>query len=224
MNALKSTIIFAGGVLIGVAASKVYFEDKYKKKADEEIESVKEYYRKKTMSIKPDLKVLDGAAVTLSKDGLTPEELEKAKAVADDIMSKYSYSNISKKKTDSVEKKTEEVSNIFDKEQKLAESEHPLDSVDRNDSAPYSVEAIDFANNEHFYDQSSLTYYTEDESLVNESEELVDVDFLIGEENLKIFAESDDDEMYIRNDRLGIDFEIIKINGSYAEEIGMNTD
>ena len=48
MSMLKIMAAFAVGAGCGIFAAKTYFEDKYKKLADEEIQSVVERYRKKT--------------------------------------------------------------------------------------------------------------------------------------------------------------------------------
>ena len=47
MSSLNKVLIFTAGVAIGVAASWKFFENKYKKIAQEEIDSVKEVFSRR---------------------------------------------------------------------------------------------------------------------------------------------------------------------------------
>lgn len=72
-SGLKYALVFAGGAAIGVVASWKFFEEKYKKIAQEEIDSVKETWAKKYAKVEekePEEEVFDSVA-----------ELEAARAV-----------------------------------------------------------------------------------------------------------------------------------------------
>lgn len=69
------------------------------------------------------------------------------------------------------------------------------------------------------YEIASLTYYA-DEVLTNDRDEVIkDIDDLIGLESLNHFGEFEDDSVYVRNDKLKTDFEILRDMRNYADVI-----
>ena len=60
------------------------------------------------------------------------------------------------------------------------------------------------------YETVSLTYYA-DEVLADEQDHMIeDLEGTVGEESLSHFGEYEDDSVYVRNDRLKCDFEILR--------------
>lgn len=69
------------------------------------------------------------------------------------------------------------------------------------------------------YDEVSLTYYI-DGVLADENDEPVeDVDNVIGFESLNHFGEYEDDSVFVRNDKLRSDFEILLDQRNYSDVI-----
>ncbi len=71
------------------------------------------------------------------------------------------------------------------------------------------------------YDQISLTYYA-DGTLTDEADRALDereIEETIGRENLRRFGEYEPDSVFVRNDRLKVDYEILLSHGSYAETL-----
>ena len=90
-------------------------------------------------------------------------------------------------------------------------------------SRPYIISPDEFGENDD-YETVSLTYY-EDEVLADEMDELVeDVDDTVGTDSLTHFGEYEDDSVFVRNDRLKCDYEILKDNRTYFEVAGKDTN
>lgn len=95
------------------------------------------------------------------------------------------------------------------------------------DEAPYVLTVEDFHQGMLGHDISTLTLYA-DQMLVNEREEpMDDVARVIGLANLKKFGadpDGDPNTLYIRNTRIGVDFEIVRSEMTYAEVVGLGSD
>ena len=73
---------------------------------------------------------------------------------------------------------------------------------------PYVITPEEFGELDE-YSTASLTYY-DDKILADENDEMVeDVEDTVGFESLSHFGEYEDDSVYVRNDRLKCDFEIL---------------
>lgn len=80
---------------------------------------------------------------------------------------------------------------------------------------PYVISPDEFG--EMDYAIISLTYFA-DGVVVNDKNKIVaNVDELIGEESLTHFGEYEDDSVFVRNDGLKIDFEILRDYRNYSE-------
>ena len=70
---------------------------------------------------------------------------------------------------------------------------------------------------ENDYEISSLTYYADD-VLVDETDEIVDdINYLVGKDSLTHFGEYEDDSVWVRNEELQTDFEILRDLRTYSE-------
>lgn len=87
--------------------------------------------------------------------------------------------------------------------------------LDRN-PVPYVVSPEEFAEMDE-YTTVSLTYYA-DQVLADDDDVVIhDVEDLVGFDSLNHFGEYDDDAVYVRNERLKTDFEILLDHRTYAE-------
>ncbi len=112
------------------------------------------------------------------------------------------------------------VENVFEAE---GVDEDPLDMENRDPTVPYIITEDEFGANEFEHDQSSFVYYQGDDILTDQRDEIVsDVDETIGEDNLTRFGAGNRNPncVYIRNERLGLDFEVTRVDGRYAETVG----
>lgn len=85
------------------------------------------------------------------------------------------------------------------------------------DSAVYVITPDEFATEDE-YETVSLTFYN-DKILANDinGEIIEDVDSIVGIDSLEHFGEYEEDCVYVRNDRLRTDYEILLDERNYSE-------
>lgn len=116
------------------------------------------------------------------------------------------------------------VKNIFTENESTVEWDQEQEESKRaaNPDEPFIITEDEFGTNEDDYDQITLTYYAEDDVLVDEHEKPIEeIDKIVGEGNLLRFGHGsrDNNIVYIRNNHLSYDFEVIKREASYAKEV-----
>ncbi len=85
-------------------------------------------------------------------------------------------------------------------------------------SEPYVISPDSFGELDE-YEQISLTFY-EDQVLADENDEIVeDVEGTVGFESLTHFGEYEDDSVFVRNDRLKCDYEILMDERLYSDVV-----
>ncbi|MCA1806575.1 MAG: hypothetical protein LC687_01745 [Actinobacteria bacterium] len=92
----------------------------------------------------------------------------------------------------------------------------------RTKDYPYVISTDEFFHGESGYSQSGLTFYEGDNVLADEKESDIPYpDPIVGIQNLNRFGEGSGDPLvvYIRNERLSAEYEIIKHEGKYAHEV-----
>lgn len=92
----------------------------------------------------------------------------------------------------------------------------------RTEEAPYVISQEEFMEGEPGYNQVSHTYFAGDGVLVDEKEQPInESDMTVGDDNLVRFGHRSNDNniVYVRNDALELDFEILRSEGKYAEEV-----
>ena len=85
---------------------------------------------------------------------------------------------------------------------------------------PEIISFDEFFDEENQNDKSTINYYTEDDVVSDERDEVLDHD-VVGDDNLDRFGymSNDPDVLYVRNYKLGIDYEICKIKDSYLRSM-----
>lgn len=164
-------IFFTAGLAVGFLTAKGLLSKKYMQQAQEEIDSVKEAFRKQNKQL------------VSAKDSVGESNLQ--------IETKESYRNY----TDNLGY-----------------------SAKADPEQPRVINPEDFGEVDE-YDQISLTYYA-DKTLTDDQERPLDdkeIDDTIGRENLKRFLNEDVDAIYIRNDRVKADYEVLRDMTTYAE-------
>lgn len=87
-----------------------------------------------------------------------------------------------------------------------------------SDMDPYVIDPDDFDTKED-YDTMNLTYFA-DGVLVDDNDHQLgedEIEAAIGSESLYHFGEYEDDSVHVRNDRLKLDYEILKDERAYSE-------
>lgn len=83
---------------------------------------------------------------------------------------------------------------------------------------PYVISPEEFGEYEE-YERISLAYYA-DHVLADENDELIeDVENVVGLESLTHFGEYEDDSVFVRNDRLKCDYEILMDQRTHSDVI-----
>lgn len=83
---------------------------------------------------------------------------------------------------------------------------------------PYVIAPEEFGEIDE-YDTISLTYYA-DQILADDNDELVDdIEDIVGFDSLNSFGEYEDDSVFVRNDRLKCDYEILLDQRNYSDVI-----
>jgi hypothetical protein len=192
-NKITSFMMFIFGAAVGSVVTWQYTKKKYEQIAQEEIDSVKETFSKlkevKNKDNESDENNNVRTIVERAKD--KPSVVEYAAKLR-----KQGYINYSN--TDS----------LFEEE------------VDENmiNDKPYVISPDEFGELDD-YDTISLTYYA-DQVLVDEDDELVeDIEETVGFESLNAFGEYEDDSVFVRNDRLKCDYEILLDQRKYSDVI-----
>ena len=81
---------------------------------------------------------------------------------------------------------------------------------------PYVISPEEFGEFEE-YEKISLTYYADQVLTDENNEEVDDVEEIVGEESLTHFGEYEDDSVFVRNDRLKCDYEILLDQRNYSD-------
>lgn len=109
----------------------------------------------------------------------------------------------------------EDAPDDFDYEKELAERKlNPL--------IPYVITHDEYYHGERDFEQVSLTYYDGDGVLSDDRDQVVDdVDKVVGLRNILKFGYGSNDRnvVYIRNENLAIDIEVLRSDGKYSREV-----
>lgn len=100
-------------------------------------------------------------------------------------------------------------SGISKKEEKKTEHHDP--------SQPYVISPEDFGEYDE-YDCISLVYYS-DKILAEKDEIVEDVENTVGFDSLNHFGDFEEDAVHVRNDRLKIDYEILRVEEKYSDSV-----
>lgn len=195
---MKIVLAAAAGFALGYVFSKIQLEQVYANEAMQEIDDAKEHYASKYEQMVADL------------EKLGEDDQKSEKSVVEDRQEDYGQDVV-------------EIPPMVVKAMTSYQTGMAVDVV------PYVISADAFLAGELDYSQPSYTYYEGDKKLVDENDQLVlegDIASTVGAENLEKFGEESDDpnSVYVRNDMLRVDYEIVRSHGHYAVEVlGLDT-
>lgn len=92
-----------------------------------------------------------------------------------------------------------------DEEWDEAEKEGPVEP----EMVPYTISPTAFADEHSDFAKLTLVYYEDNEVLINEAEECVDIGTEIGFDAINHFGEYEKDAVFVRNEALGNDYEVL---------------
>ena len=199
-----NVIMFAAGAAIGSAVTLKILKDRYEKIVQEEIKSVKEVFSDRFNSSNEETSSEESNGEMSEEDpvsdyrkicwddleDLDPSELEEEEYQADLI-------------------EYEDIANIY--------KEGGADNMPTSEPRePYVIEPIEFGELDD-YKTFELTYY-EDGILEDEDYDIVkNPEEILGPDALGSFGEYEDDSVFVRNERLRADFQILKDYRTYDE-------
>lgn len=187
-STIKCVSVFVVGAGIGSIVTWKFVKRKYEQIADEEIAKMREYYKEKC-------RTEDDSA----DEQVVSSESTDEKKVEFTAEEKIEYSDIIKKQG-------------YTSDENIEKGGDPVITKER----PYVIPPEDFGEIDE-YDTESLTYY-EDGVLTDSDDEIIDnVEELIGRDSLTHFGEYEDDSVFVRNDVLKRDFEILRDLRKYSD-------
>lgn len=188
-NTLSNVLIFAAGVAVGAMATKRFFEAKYKKIADEEIEStIEAFSRRESLKNEPIAFNADGQAVIGGFDNKSDVRTYES------VLSENGYADNS----DNSETTGKGVSTV---------KKAHVEVIDPND----------FGDEEYGYDTVSLTLYADNVLTYEDGKVIKNVDEIVGRESLNHFGDYEDDSVYVRNYDSETDYEILADVRKYSD-------
>lgn len=190
-DVIKNTIIFIAGAAVGSFVTYRLVNDKFQKIADEEIESVREVYRNKQKQDK----------VVEEKTTDEPEINEPIK-LNNKEYTKYvkTVQNLGYVSEDEEPEQDEE-------ESEMELLERP--PIPENPEGPYIIPPEEFGVCQG-YELITLTHYNDGVLADDMDEVMEDTDNSVPSHYADHFGEYEEDVVYVRNDRLRVDFEIVR--------------
>lgn len=199
-ESVKNVISFTAGVIVGGVTGFIVAQKMLKTTLDaeleEQIKDVKEHYK----------------LLRKEEEYSTPMILAEK---YDDVLEGLEYL-AHEEKTD--EEDDDDIQEIEEESEAI-----PVGNLfERNKNEPYVIPVAEFMNDSNSFDKITITYFEEDDVLCDEREEVIpNVEGTVGNDALTKFGYMSDDEkiVYVRNERLKTDFEVLKEEKSYAEVV-----
>lgn len=184
---IKDIGIFVSGIGIGIICGRMFYKKKYQKEAEEDIASMKEFTTQRINEMKNSIMDIEIETTEDAVD-ISEEELKTNERIV------MEYNTVSKKEGE-------------------VESKRPKPSK----TMIYVISEEEYMEDGE-YDKVALEYFEEDHVLVDDRDIPVDdPDKILGEGTLDDFIISGDNEMYVRNDDISVDYELTKSEGSYRD-------
>lgn len=185
---MKQVLYFSLGAAIGGALGYYLTKRYYEQLIDDEIESVKEAYKESEDSDARYKKAVEA----MKEYGVPGGSYNNAERL-----------DLEERTDDDTLDETVEDNNPF-----------PGEKVDH----PYTITPD--AYHEEFtdvVDKETVTYWAGNDMLVTDEDEVLTIEDTIGREALGQFGEYESDTVFVRNERLGMDFEVIYMEGEYSD-------
>lgn len=216
---LKNIIIFVGGVAAGAAGgvlgTRQYFKKKYAEKADRDIEAIRIWYDEQVDAIINYFPEEDEDGEVISEEEVVEESVKNH---GDSV----SYGSMYKRKTDPVEV-DDDLGEMLSEEDQAALEETIANSEDSKANygrPPKIISEDSLGELPGYIENSVLMYYTEDNVLTDEDDNVIDdPEYLVGDCLDQFdFRHSDETLIFVRNFSLDTVYEISKVNGAFYDE------
>lgn len=243
---MSKILYFLGGVAAGSVATYLLLREHMERRIEEEVDSVREVYKNGKMQQRASEGLTEASESDSSGiDEAGKEKLaeiakeiasENAKLKADLLTANaIADSNGYSAKSEKANSKAGTVAyNLFSKppraidihngidegedlEIEISEPEERPDISERADK-PYVITPSQFADERKEFDKITLLYYT-DRVLIEEMSRgiITDINGTVGYDSLHRFGEYEEDVVYVRNEKISTDFEIIQNDVAFAD-------
>lgn len=208
---------FGLGVVVGYKVAYRNLEIAFEERMLKETEGMRQFYQQTTVSKKP-FSTPEEAAAALIQPGTVLKETAVS-LTPEGIAERVAYHKITKNYTD-------DAGDLHIESDGIPEISFPEPPEPEQHNVfadgPAIISQEEFLENDSDFMQSTLTYYAVDNVLTDEREQVIeDPGDVVGLTNLQKFGElsSDENTVHIRNIRLGLEFELVRHEGSYRQEI-----
>lgn len=182
---IKDTVILATGIGIGIGVVWYYFDKKYKDEMAKKIEEI----MSESKQIKP------------------------VKSTASELPAKVNTVDEVKSTVTSVETTKVNYSKLINKEKYVGDESTENAEEETDYEKPYVISPLEFGDKEdEGYTTVSLMFYSDGLLADDMGEVIENIDETVGADSLNHFGEYEDDSVFVRNDRLKIDYEILLNN------------
>lgn len=199
------TILGAGvGFFVGYKIAERRLGEMFDERLDEETQKMREFYE---IVKKPFETPEEAVAALIPPKGDEDPRAKHDKIAYHKIVTKEGYG---------------EPVDPIPAEEPVENTTHNVFDKPRDLSRPYVISQDEFEQNESDHDQNTLTFYEADNVLVDERDEILpEADMMLGERFRVQFGQQSTDEntVHIRNDKLGLEFEVVRSERSYKEDV-----
>lgn len=205
-----------GGMSLGYWLLNQRFKTKYELLASEEIAKMREYY----------------LAKEFRKDG--PDKKPDLKDVVKDLGYKHPgptpYDKIVPDKSVVEVVPEPETENVFERPQPEVVDpgwDYAVETKQRRPDVPYTIHRDEWVEGKEDHEQRQMTYFEGDDVICDEQDNVVeDQDAVVGLGNLARFGHGsrDPEKVYVRNEEMKIDIEVIHTDAKYAMVVHGFTD
>lgn len=217
----SDVLIFSAGFVAGGLASWAFLKKKFDERIDEERAILREAFNQTvshTSNVEKPQEQAENSPKTHSEGYDRQSMIDKMNNLTKiDPESTREYQNYSSYYGgDDVS----DEENVKEKRlNQLASQEHPTDN-----EYPYIIDEDEYANPDPAYEKMTVNYFMDDDVLIDAlSHEMIDIKTTVGSENIAYLRTSEDDILYVRNDKTGFDYEIERLFSDYEEtERGYN--
>ena len=186
---LFNVLTFIVGAAVGSAITWKFLKTKYEKIAQDEIDSVKEVYFRHTDST---------AEKVEDESDDEPEHEEDQRGELKRVVTHLGYTSWDQ---------------YIDESNRRKEDDEPMPK-----DGPYVIPPENFGDADD-YDCISLNYYADGVLTDDWDNPIEDVEGMVGKESLTHFGEYEDDSVFVRNDRMKADFEILLDERNYSDVV-----
>lgn len=242
---MSKILYFLGGVAAGSVATYFALRMHMERRIEEEVESVREVYKERKVAQNASTRVSEQSEANVQEIERNEfGKLEKTAKNAKDLAAENAQrkadlaaaAGIVKDRGYSMETVDTHATayNLFSKPPKasdihngvnegeeldiLVEPENIPDTIRGTSEHPYTISPEQFVNEHMDFDKTTLMYYADGVLIEEMSREVItDIDKAVGYDSLQKFGEFEEDVVYVRNERISTDFEIIQNEVNFTD-------